>query len=189
MVDQRTCKRCGTTYYDDEVQAVFRKGKKGDEYTHHPTYSAVCQACEVTARTQAKEVNRFATKARNTIKHHGKKLGLTPAEMADRFLWTVDRIAHDMEHAWQNGCNDCGDLFQKMPNGLHDLTVDIREPSDPPHWGSNTRFVCTTCNRKKSRTPAKLWGAMRAAWARWRKRQEELAKLPKWWQEKLWNEE
>src|SRR5262245_27476478 len=119
----RTCKQCGTTYYDDEVEAMFRAANKPGQYTDQVWRSRVCNPCMVAARTEVKRINRFVIKARNTIKHHAQKLGISAVDMADRYLWSVDRVAHDMEHAWQNGCNDCGDLFQKMPNGLHDLTV------------------------------------------------------------------
>lgn len=188
------CKRCGTTYYGDEIEAMFTTRNETKNSKKYTSSNLVCNACLLTARTEAKLVNRFIAKAKNTFKHHAKAFMevrkdrpawiTAPAELADRFLWDVARIAHDMEHAWQNGC-ECGQKFQEMPNGLHDLTVDIINPADPPYWGLNTRFICTTCNRKKSRTKPSLWGAMKAAWARWNKRQEELAKLPKWYQEKL----
>lgn len=195
-ISQRTCKECGATYYGDEVDAMFQLGK-GVKYTSHPTRHAICNPCKVTARTQAKEVNRFLIKARGTIKHHAQKWAKaedpkqrwvsSAAELIDRFLWNETRIAHDMEHAWQNGCADCEQKFQSMPGGLHDLTLDIIDRDAPPYYGTNTRFVCTTCNRKKSKTPPNLWGAMKAGWARWNKRQEWLAAQPRWRQEGLWD--
>lgn len=193
-IAQRTCKRCGTTYYGDEVQACFRSSTKSDKYTCLKTS---CQPCELTVRTQAKEVSRFLIKARGTIKHHATKWAkaddpaqrwvASVAELIDRFLWDDIRIAHDMEHAWQNGCADCGMQFQDMPGGLHDLTLDIIDRDKPPYYGTNTRYVCTTCNRKKSRTPPHLWGAMKAGWARWNKRQEWLRTQPRWRQCRLWD--
>lgn len=180
---QRTCRTCGTTYYGDEVEAVFRAAGKPDECTNQVWRSRTCQLCEITVRTEAKHANRFIAKARNTIRHHAKKFGLSVSEMSDRFLWTVDRIAQDMEEMWRKGCEDCGYQFREM----HDLTLDINNPVDPPYYGTNTRLICATCNRKKSRTPSRLWGALKAATVRWLKRQEELAKLPRWVQEKMFD--
>lgn len=187
---QQPCKKCGTTYYGDEVEAMFVVTDWKGYTKSNPT----CNACLLTARTEAKIVNRFVAKAKSTFRHHAKAFMeerenrpawiSAPAELADRFSWDVNRIAQDMEHAWQGSC-ECGQRFEDMPNGTHDLTVDIINPKEPPHWGINTRFLCTTCNRKKSQTPARLWGAMKAAWSRWKRRQEELAKMPKWVQEKL----
>lgn len=191
--EQRPCKVCGATYYGDEVDAMFLG--KFDKSTSRKYHGAVCNPCKLTARTQEKEVSRFLVKARNTIKGHAKKWSKADdpaqrwvssvAELIDRFLWNDVRIAHDMEHAWQNGCADCERKFQDMPGGIHDLTLDIIDRSQPPYYGTNTRFVCTTCNRKKSKTPAHLWGAMKAGWARWNKRQQWLATQPKWHQEEL----
>jgi hypothetical protein len=188
-IPQRTCKRCGTAYYGDEVAAMFSQRTDRQKYIN---VNSACNPCLITARTQAKEVNRFIVKAKSTIKHHARKFSeerenrpawvSSQTELVDRFLWDVKRIAHDMEHAWQSSCNDCGYAFQSMPNGLHDLTLDIINPGEPPYYGTNTRFVCTTCNRKKSRTPSKLWGASKAATMRWVKRQQWLKAQPEYTQ-------
>jgi len=194
-ISQQICRRCGTTYYGDEVQAMFAQRTDRQKYTN---VNSVCNPCLLTARTNAKLVNRFITKAKSTFNHHAKGF-MEPrkdrpawiaasVELADRFLWDIPRMSHDMEHAWQGVC-ECGQRFQDMPNGLHDLTIDIINPVEPPYWGMNTRFICTTCNRKKSKTPPNLWGASQAGWARWNKRQEELAKLPRWGQTRLWTDD
>lgn len=194
------CKVCGAAAYgDDEIRAVFDVSRKYTSAKRYTNRSLVCGLCKTTARTKAKEENRFITKAKNTINHHAKKFAEpkdkrpawlsspSGAELTDRFLWTINQIAHDMEHAWQNGCDDCHAKFQGMPNGLHDLTVDIIDPLKPPYWGLNTRFLCTTCNRAKSKTPPELHGARKAYAVRWQKRQEWLKLQPKWQQSGFWD--
>ncbi len=36
-----------------------------------------------------------------------------------------------------------------MGHGLADLTLDIQDPTRPPHYCTNTKWCCQTCNRDK----------------------------------------
>jgi hypothetical protein len=164
----KRCMECGTVYFGDEVNAMFATVTVGLDRRVYP--KTTCNPCRLTKRTQVKSQNRFVAKARDTIRRHTVRLSQwvsSTGDLADRFGWEVKRVAHDMEHAWKNGCPDCGNLFSTMVHGLGDLSVDIIDPANPPFWGINTRIMCITCNRKKARTPPRLWGANVSGWARW----------------------
>ena len=157
------CRDCG----GDWPLVAFRKNRKlaSDRYIY-----PVCRLCEQTNRDDAKNADRFRSKARDTIRRHGQKWGMSPSEFADRFGWTIDAVAHEMEHAWGNGCIHCRVSYSDMKNGLWDMTVDIEDPDADPFWGANTRIVCATCNREKSTTPKHEWGAIAHYRRMWMKR-------------------
>jgi DNA-directed RNA polymerase subunit RPC12/RpoP len=79
-------------------------------------------------------------------------------------------MIHDAQHSYDNSCTYCGHMFKDMGHGLADITLDIVDPSQPPYYAVNVRWVCATCNREKSRTPPALWGARRACWELWTRR-------------------
>ena len=139
----KRCMECGTVYFGDEVNAMFATVTVGLDRRVYP--KTTCNPCRLTKRTQVKSQNRFVAKARDTIRRHTVRLSQwvsSTGDLADRFGWEVKRVAHDMEHAWKNGCPDCGNLFSTMVHGLGDLSVDIIDPANPPFWGINTRIMC-----------------------------------------------
>lgn len=168
----KRCERCGGEY---DVR-FFRR--------NHATYSYVasgsqslCMGCEQLSRDGRKKPTdgRWAAKIRDTIRRHAVRLNLTVRQLQQEFGWTIDRMVHEAQHAYANGCQYCGERFADMGHGLHDLTLDIVNREDPPYYITNTRWVCQTCNRQKSKTAAKDWSAKRAAWEIWRR----LPKVPR----------
>jgi hypothetical protein len=143
-----------------------------------------CIGCRLTRRTRAKnEGQRFIVKARNAIKTHSErflKSGIiaSATELADRFGWKHDRMAHDIEHAVKNGCPYCCRPFAEMANGLADVTLDIVDPAQSPYYATNTRWCCMTCNRAKSKTDPNLWSEKLRWWDEWRKRREVMEADP-----------
>jgi hypothetical protein len=168
----KRCDRCGGEY---DVR-FFRRAHAPYEYGASGTHP-VCMGCEQTQRDSRKQQSngRWAVKIRDTIRRHAARLNLTVTQLQQEFGWTVDRMMHEAQHAYANGCSYCGASFAAMGHGLHDLTLDIVNPQDPPYYITNTRWVCQTCNRQKSKTSAKDWSAKRAAWDVWRR----LPKLPR----------
>lgn len=73
-------------------------------------------------------------------------------------------MGRDMEHAYAGRCCDCDNAFATMPNGIADLTLDIADRRVVPIYGTNTRFVCMTCNRRKSIIGPEKWGAIMLAY-------------------------
>lgn len=143
-----------------------------------------CIGCRLTARTDAKEGDkRWLVKARKAFHTHATKFaraGIIQSadELTNRFGWRISQIAHDMVHAFANGCPYCYQLFGAMPNGPRDLELDIVDRAKPPDYRTNVRYCCATCNRQKARTPAHLWGLKQTMWDRWRARQLKLADNP-----------
>lgn len=117
--------------------------------------SAICRPCEQMARDQKKRVNRWATKARDVIRRHSIRLGdkwadiKTPNDLVCVYGWDPERLAHDAEFQYNNGCSYCGHAYGEMGHGLADITLDVQDPDSRPYYRTNTKWCCQTCNRKK----------------------------------------
>lgn len=138
------------------------------------TRRPVCIPCEQRARDNQKQANRPAAKARGTLRNHAAKFVkagiITDAsELASRFGWSVAQMAHDIEHAYRNGCPYCHQPFASMGHGLADVTLDIHDTASPPFYRTNCRWVCATCNKEKQRTPPHLFAAKLQGWETWRR--------------------
>jgi hypothetical protein len=177
----RRCNRCGL---ENDEEAFFRRdtseSRRSASTLAEQQYRAVCVGCEQTERDEIKEADRWLAKARSTISHHCDKFNdrcgtdLTPREFASRFGWVAERIAHDMEHAYGNGCTYCHRLYRSMKNGPSDITVDIVNRDEEPYYVTNTKLCCQTCNKEKGKTPPHLWARKLLAWARWEAHQKLL---------------
>jgi hypothetical protein len=178
------------------LQCIKCLGWYGEEFfsTHGPTNLSKssclkyrrrrCKLCYLSGRTEEKYgPGRFRVKAQSAIGTHTPKLvrkGLIQSkrELIEKYGWNVAEMAHDIEHAFKNGCPECRELFGTMPNGLADVTLDIVDPKQPPYYGVNTRWFCMTCNRIKGQMSSEQWGA-EGRWRReWRKQQERLRRNP-----------
>ena len=140
--------------------------------------------CRLTARTTEKQQGRRTLKkAQAAVLTHAPKLQargviVSAEELVTRYGWRATEMAHDIDHAFKNGCPYCCEKFATMPHGLGDVTLDIVDPARPPYYKTNVKWVCTTCNRAKSRTPPELWAEKLAAWAEWRRINEERQRDP-----------
>jgi hypothetical protein len=128
---------------------------------------SVCTWCEQERGDEKKRQDRFRDKARWTLATHTKRYNrrfdtkLTQGEFAREFGWTIEIMARDAERAYEHECLYCKVSFADMDaNGLDNLTLDINDPRELPYYGSNTRWICRTCNlRKGDKTPTE-WAAM-----------------------------
>jgi hypothetical protein len=131
-----------------------------------------CKRCDQERRDAVKRRDRFRSKAHSAIRTHAKKfkdLGLVKdqEEFQKVYGWTADQLEHDLRHAWDNGCPYCRHRFQDMEGGLSVMTVDIVAPQDPPHYQTNTRLVCATCNKEKQQTPPAEFGELLQCHRQW----------------------
>lgn len=173
----RRCSRCGGIY--DEV--FFRRTRTVSAIAD--TYSdrrPVCIGCEQTGRDERKRQRRSLVKARNALRTHANKYILagtvtTQSEFAERFDWDIKQMAHDIDHTASNGCQRCRRSFKSMGNGLSDVSLDIIDPKKLPYYRTNVRWICRTCNSAKSDIDPDEDGRRLEAWAKWEKRQAELA--------------
>jgi hypothetical protein len=140
--------------------------------------ASICFGCQQNRRDQEKQTNRLRTKMRDNRRRHASRLKISVDLLEEQYGWNLDRMEHDAEHAYRNGCPYCTKPFREMEHGYSDLTVDVVNPGEPPHWATNIRFVCMTCNREKAMTPSTLWAEKLACWDRWQRRQEELSRIP-----------
>jgi hypothetical protein len=157
----KQCSRCSGQY----PQEFFARNKWLDASNHR---RAICIGCEQTARDKTKQANRWLVKATSTIRRHAKKyiakgLATSVEDFSKKFNWFKEKIAHSMEHAYGNGCQECGRKFSTMGNGLSDITIDIIDREKRPYW-HNTRFICGTCNREKGITAVEEYGAKQLGW-------------------------
>ena len=150
---ERRCSRCYTLYPPHLIGRAFRL----DRVRHDASCrtKVVCRPCELTARDRKKRVNRWMVKARDVIRRHAVRLSerwpdiRTPDDLIRIYGWDAERLAHDAEFQYQNGCSYCGEPYQDMGHGLADITLDVQNPESRPHYRMNTKWCCQTCNRKK----------------------------------------
>lgn len=177
----RRCARCGGEY--DEA-AGFRVNRSASTCERNQRHY-VCIPCEQTARDEAKERRRALVKADRAIRSHCERFNkrhattLTVPEFAERFDWDRKQLAHDIEHAFANGCHRCRRMFSDMPGGLANLTVDITDPRQLPYYRTNVHVgLCKTCNSAKRDLTLEEDGKRLEVWALWQKRRAELEQDP-----------
>lgn len=161
MSATRTCRRCGGSYPETFFRNVGHASNRLD-ISSRKHRSAVCLGCTQTSQDTKKAVDRLPIKARDTIRHHARVLVArgkvqSTSELVDRYGWSQFQLAHDIQHSYKNGCPYCQRPFSEMGHGLNDIQLDIVDPSKPPNYRTNTRWVCQTCNRMKSNTSPELW--------------------------------
>jgi hypothetical protein len=101
--------------------------------------------CEQTKRDKEKQISRFPSKVRWTIWSHAARLKMKPQELRERYGWDEARMIREAQDTYGNGCPYCGRAFGTMHNPMFDLTLDIWNPTKPPDYGINTRWVCRSC--------------------------------------------
>jgi len=170
----KQCTQC-EGWYDPRV--FFRR--------HHGTNAlvpqgtrAICIGCEQDARDSDKSQDRWPTKIRDTIRRHADRLKVQVGELEERYGWNFERLLHEARHAYANGCSYCGKPYLEMGHGLNDLTLDIFNRTEAPHYSTNVRWCCQTCNREKAKTPPAIWAAKLAAWAQWERNKRERLDRP-----------
>jgi hypothetical protein len=162
---QQRCKTCGG-YYDRE--AFFRhKNDKRRLHISSREFHTVCIGCETTERTERKKADSWLEKARSTIQRHAKRYGRTTQQFIRIYGWDAPRIAHILEHAFDNTCVYCREAYKTMPNPQWQVTMDIIDPQKQPFLATNVQPCCQTCNREKSNTDPELWARKLQAWAEW----------------------
>ena len=144
---------------------------RGNEPLHY-----VCIGCELTERTEKKRANRWIVKANSTLRRHAKRFEISISDMITRYGWNVDRIAHELEHHYNNGCSNCGRSYRSMGHGLADVTIDIFDRTALPVYGHNTRIICQTCNREKGTLSVEDNAAKSIGWRLWEETQKQLEK-------------
>lgn len=168
------CSRCGDWF--DEV--FFRRRRGPAIASPGPDRHYVCIGCEQTGRDDLKRGNRPLTKARNALRTHAVRyvrLGMAQdqPDFASRYGWDPRAMAHDIEHAASNGCPYCRKAFSSMAHGLADVTIDIVDPRRPPHYTTNTKWVCSTCNKAKRDDAPEVWARKLQCWAQYEERKSD----------------
>jgi hypothetical protein len=154
----KDCPQCSGRY---DAEAFFHRS------TTRSATRRLCIGCFQSNSDTKKHADRWRVKIRDTTNRHGRRLGIPVDVLKARYGWHAEEMQHDAEHAWENGCPYCRKPFKSMPRGLGELTVDIVDPKLPPHYTTNTKYVCNTCNKQKQRTPPELWARKLIAWRQW----------------------
>lgn len=156
---EKTCKRCGFRAPEEwfvksrKVTSIFASKNTGENYRQ-----TVCPMCQQEVRDKKKWSNRWIVKARNAIYNHAKKYGMKPQEFVDNFGWETAKVAHMMQHDYENSCSYCHHLFKNMGHGLRDITLDVIHPELPPYFQTNVIPVCQTCNSSKGKRDGTSFG-------------------------------
>src|SRR5262245_7629578 len=161
----KICIKCGGLFDD-----VFFRKNRHTRMSTRKWHRLVCIGCEQTTRDEKKIQDRWPAKIRDTIRRHASSLKISPESLRDGYGWDFERLKHDAQHAYQNGCAYCGVLYRQMKSGsLSNITLDIINPEAPPYYLTNTRWCCMTCNYKKGRTDPTTWSARQACWDKWKR--------------------
>ena len=162
---KKRCIECSGEY----PLLFFRKNPHGGGIRVCPR--ARCKRCEQNRRDLEKKSDRFRVKASNTIRSHEAKFVIRnvclKGDLRKKFGWSIDKLSHDFEHAYKNGCLDCRQMFADMPNGLSSMTLDVIDATKKPYYGVNTRIICSTCNKEKQRSSPDEWGEIQHCHRLW----------------------
>jgi len=150
--------------YPAEIAEVMFAIRQRVRYTSH---RPVCVACEQTDRDDRKRQRRAVAKAHDTTRFHARRHGMGKAEFAAQYGWRPERIAHDIEHAYDNTCCYCQRPYAAMGHGLADVTIDVIDPTKEPFYETNTRPCCMTCNREKGPLTPEQFGRRKQGWRLW----------------------
>jgi 5-methylcytosine-specific restriction endonuclease McrA len=157
----KRCEECG----DEHPLLFFRRAHysaldASSAQRRHPK----CIACEQDANDETKRKDRWTAKARDTIRRHAKKYGISPAVFMDKFGWDVPRVTHILKHASENTCCYCRDPYEAMGHGPADITMDIIDPRKEPYLDTNAQPCCATCNRRKGNRTPEEWSVILRCW-------------------------
>ena len=167
-MEQKACRECGGEYDGDMFFAARNLSRARGK---------ICHQCSLLRQERKKWENRFYDKARGAVRRHAKNLGIAVKELIETYGWDPKKMAHDIQHTFDNWCPYCGYPFAEMAHGLWDLTLDIYDQNMPPLY-TNTRWVCSTCNSIKQNMGPERWGRYTVYLAKWRAQQERLKKNP-----------
>jgi hypothetical protein len=165
-------------WFDAESGFRLNPHAKGRGHTRVPTRRARCIGCEQEARDARKQANRWVVKARDTIRRHARKYGLSVSEFSNRYAWTAQRIAHDFQHAFDNTCPYCWRRYIDMPVGFANVTIDIRNREEEPFYHINTERCCPTCNTEKRDMNPQQWARRLQYWREKKLHDKTRAPLP-----------
>ena len=175
--------KCGGWYPPDAVPYMFSTQRRQvivhDSHVHRAVrrrlgpleWTTVCNSCLQTKRDHRKREGngRLREKARKLVERHrstfSKWIGreISREEMQDEYLYDLDVLVHDMEHALQNSCWWCGDEYKRMGHGPDDITLDVDDPKTHraertvPVYGHDARFCCKSCNSRKRDLTREQW--------------------------------
>ncbi len=165
---KRQCRRCAYVYEGaDMIRVMFTTTSRGLHARRPPHLRSICNPCLQTDRDARKARDRFADKARSTIRLHARRFGMASKDFSARYGWNVKDIAHQMRHDFENGCKYCLRPYASMPGGLSSLTLDVIDPRRQPYYLTNTVITCMTCNREKSDLPPEDYELKRLGWRQW----------------------
>lgn len=156
---ERLCKVCGGIY--PEIY-FYSRGM-------HTSRRKACKGCLDKRDDRRKQNNRFPSKTGSTRKRHAEKFGYS-TEKLRMMGWETKRMANDCKHAYENNCIECGWAYSNMGHGTADITLDILNPALEPHYPSNVRWICATCNRRKGDMPLEQWMIEKEYWKQWEER-------------------
>jgi hypothetical protein len=80
----------------------------------HQDAAGNARPCEQTRRDERKAVDRWAVKAKDTIRRHAVRHGIDKTDLVNVYGWDPARLAHDAKHQYGSGCSYCGLQYQTM---------------------------------------------------------------------------
>jgi hypothetical protein len=135
-----------------------------------------CIGCETLSKREEQAHERLRRKAKDAMSRHAatlKERGVIEDQddLQELYGWSLDRMIYDINRMLEEGCSYCLQKIDRTEQGLHVVTLDIFDPQKPPHYSTNVRWCCASCNSEKQRTSPDVWGARLSMWGRWRRHQ------------------
>jgi hypothetical protein len=171
----KRCRTCGGEY----LLTFYRlrpDHKTGLSSVTAQRYYDRCIGCE-TAIKQRRRINKsLRRKATAARRRHGLKLeeqGIIKHwdDLEEIYGWSIDRMVDDIQRVISGGCPYCMLPLNELGQDLAAVTLDIRDPTQDPHYSANVEWCCARCNSEKQRTSLSAWGAKRSMWERWHRHQ------------------
>jgi hypothetical protein len=76
-------------------------------------------------------------------------------------------MSGDASFQYGRCCSYCHRDYKGMGHAAADITLDIFDPRLPPEYGTNTRWCCMTCQRRKSLLTPQKWAMKLRIYRRW----------------------
>jgi hypothetical protein len=170
----KRCVSCGGKYFLE----FFRPSntEEGLPANAARSYRDRCIGCETRSKREEQAHQRLRRKAKDAMSRHAARLKERAviedqSDLEELYGWSIDRMIEDINRMLREGCSYCLQKIGRTEQGLHVVTLDIFDPQKPPHYSTNVRWCCASCNSEKQRTSPDIWGARLSMWGRWRRHQ------------------
>jgi hypothetical protein len=177
----KRCASCGGKYFLE----FFRPSNSEERLSANSARSRRdrCIGCETRVKREEQAHRRLRRKAADAMSRHAERLkqrGVIEdqADLEELYGWSLDQMVEDIIRMLKEGCAYCLQKIDRTEQGVHVVTLEIFDPLKPPHYSTNVRWCCASCNSERQRISPDIWGARLSMWIRWRRHQIRVEENP-----------